>query len=100
MFLLPVDDGVGQGDPGVLEGRDGELHARLVGMEGGPHRHHALVILHPPVLVGHRALVVLRGAGGHHDVAPGVSQVLADTAVIPGVEMSLVIICDTGHMQG
>ena len=63
VILSPVDDGVGQSDPGVLEGRDGELHARLVRVDGGPHRHHALVVLHPPVLVGHRALVVLRGAG-------------------------------------
>ena len=63
VILSPVDDGVGQSDPGVLEGRDGELHARLVRVDGGPHRHHALVVLHPPVLVCHWALVVLRGAG-------------------------------------
>ena len=63
VILSPVDDGVGQSDPGVLEGRDGELHARLVRVDGGPHRHHALIVLHPPVLVCHRALVVLRGAG-------------------------------------
>ena len=84
IFVLPVDDGVGQGDTRVLECCDGELDPRLVRVDGGPHRHDALVVLHAPVLVGHGALVVLRGAGGDHYVAPGVSQVLADTTVVPG----------------
>jgi len=81
----PVDDGVGQGDPGILECRDGELDPGLVGVQRGPHRHHGLVVLHPPVPLGHRHLGVVRGAGGHHHVAPGVGQVLAQAAVVPAV---------------
>ena len=87
---LPVDDGVGQGDPGILECRDGELDPGLVGVQRGPHRHHGLVVLHPPVPLGHRHLGVLRGAGGHHHVAPGVGEVLAQAAVVPAAGRGLV----------
>ena len=35
-------------------------------------------------------LGVVRGAGGHHHVAPGVGEVLAQAAVVPAVGRGLV----------